>query len=384
MSSEFRQAVISRTGACLLSLVLVLFLAGCSLGDVQMPAPPAGVAADRSVGTVMAVPNPIPHSLEGREECFTCHAIGAVDAPPVPPDHEEEVTLCTTCHAVWLAPAIAAAAPPAIPHPVEDRQDCLVCHKVGTADAPRIPDNHDGLTGDICQTCHTQMTEISQDSEEEGPVAEIPSIPHGLEGFSACTSCHAEGGSGVPRMPDDHEGRTDDICSACHQPLAEGSEVITTPPAETATVEATETPTVEPTGMPTMEPTETPTAEATEATETPTAETPTVEVTEATKTPTAETPTVEVTEATETPSPATGDATNGETLYGGSCAVCHGPAGEGTSIAPDPINDEDLLAELSDEDLITIMREGVEGKMPAQSGLDDEELLDLVAFLRSW
>jgi mono/diheme cytochrome c family protein len=91
-----------------------------------------------------------------------------------------------------------------------------------------------------------------------------------------------------------------------------------------------------------------------------------------------------VTEATETPSPATGDATNGETLYGGSCAVCHGPAGEGTSIAPDPINDEDLLAELSDEDLITVMREGVEGKMPAQSGLDDEELLDLVAFLRSW
>jgi predicted CXXCH cytochrome family protein len=326
---------------------------------------------------VVAVPNPIPHSLEGREECFTCHAIGAVDAPPVPPDHEEEVTLCTACHAVWLAPAIAAAAPPAIPHPVEDRQDCLVCHKVGTADAPRIPDNHDGLAGDICQTCHTQATEISEGGEEEGPVVEIPSIPHGLEGFSACTSCHAEGGSGVPRMPDDHEGRTDDICSACHQPMAEGLEMTMTPTAEIPTAEpteATETPTAEPT-----EATETPTAEVTEETETPT-----VEATEATETATAETPTAEATEATQTPAPVTGDPANGETLYGERCAVCHGPSGEGTSIAPDPINDEDLLAELSNEDLITIMREGVEGAMPAQSGLDDEELLDLVAFLRSW
>jgi cytochrome c5 len=249
--------------------------------------------------------------------------MGAVDAPAVPPDHEDDVTLCTTCHAVWLAPVIAAAAPPAIPHPVEGREDCLVCHNLGTADAPRMPDNHDGLTGDVCQTCHTQMSQIGQGDGEESPVAEIPLIPHALEGFSACTSCHAEGGSGVPRMPEDHEGRTDNTCSACHEPADEASRLTPAP--------------------------ETPTAEA-----------------------------------AETPALATGDATNGEILFGENCAVCHGSEGEGAAIAPEPINDEDLLAELSDEDLITVMREGVEGKMPARPDLEDQELVDLVAFMRSW
>ena len=319
-----RAAILKQTGAFLVSMFLVLILAGCSLGEAMMPAPPPGVAAERAAGTVVAVPNPIPHTLEGRAYCFTCHAIGAVDAPAVPPDHEEAVTLCTTCHAVWLASAVAAA-PPAIPHPVEGHEDCLVCHKVGTADAPRMPDNHDGLAGDICQTCHTQVAEIAQGGEEETPVAGIPSIPHALEGFSACTSCHAEGSSDVPRMPEDHEGRTDNLCSACHKPGAEGSEM--------APSQAPETPTAE---------------------------------------------------AIETPALVTGDVANGEMLYGQKCAVCHGAAGEGTAIAPEPINDADLLAELPDADLITIILEGIEGKMPGRSDLDEQELLDLVAFVRSW
>lgn len=323
MRVGFRLPAISqRTGALLLAVLLAFVLAGCSLGEARMPAPPAGVAAERAAGTVIAVPNPIPHTLDGREDCFTCHAIGAVDAPAVPPDHEDEVTLCTTCHAVWLAPVIVGATPPVIPHSVQDRGDCLSCHKLGTADAPRIPDNHDGLAGDICRTCHTQMAEITGAGEEEMPVAGIPSIPHALERFSACTSCHAEGASGVPRMPEDHEGRTDDICSACHKPADETSEMISTVVPEGSTA--------------------------------------------------------------ETPATITGDPVNGEAVYGGKCAVCHGPEGEGAAIAPEPINDDDLLAELSDEDLFTIIREGIEGKMPARSDLDDQELLDLVAFMRSW
>jgi predicted CXXCH cytochrome family protein len=326
MRPVFKRAVIPRqTCASLISLFLVLVLGGCSLGEAMLPAPPTGVAADRAAGTVVAVPNPIPHTLEGREDCFVCHAMGAVDAPAIPPNHEDDVTLCTACHAVWLAPVIAAAAPPAIPHQVEGREDCLVCHNLGTADAPRMPDNHDGLAGDICQTCHTQMSEVGQGGGAEVPVVEIPLIPHALEGFSACTSCHAEGGSGIPRMPENHEGRTDNLCSACHKPAAEVSGV--TPPV---------------------------------APETPTAE------------------------AAETPALAAGDAANGEILFGTNCAVCHGSGGEGAAFAPEPINDKELLAGLSDEDLITIMHEGLEGRMPARSNLDAQELLDLVAFIRNW
>jgi cytochrome c5 len=294
-----------------IGLALMLSLVGCSLGEAVMPNPPPGVAADRSAGMVAPVPAPIPHSLEGRDECFTCHAVGAVDAPPVPADHDEDVTLCTTCHAVWLAPAIAAAAPPAIPHEVEDRGDCLVCHKLGTADAPRVPDNHDGLTGDICQTCHSSVGEITGESEETREVvAEAPRIPHPLEGFAACTECHEEGGAGIPQFPPDHQGRTDDVCSACHQPATEVS--------------------------PELSP------------------------------------------------GAGGDAANGQTVFTSNCAPCHGSTGQGTSIAPDALNDADFLAGLTDDDLTTVIRTGVEGRMPPFSDLSEQDVLDLLAFLRSW
>jgi cytochrome c553 len=324
-----------RAAELLVGLVLTLGLVSCSLGEAVMPNPPTGMPADRSAGLVAPVPAPIPHSLERREECFGCHAIGAVDAPPVPADHEQDVTLCTTCHAMWLAPAIAAAASPAIPHEVAGREDCLVCHKQGTGDAPRIPDNHNSLTGDLCQTCHTQMAEIAGSSEEEAPVAEIPPIPHGLEGFSACTQCHEEGGAGIPRFPDDHKGRTDDLCAACHSPAAEVSEATSTPEPTATAAEATSMP--EPTAAP-----------------------------------------------TETQPGAVGDSDNGEVLYASRCAVCHGPEGEGTAIAPEGINDALLLEELTDKDLAQIIREGLAGRMPPSPNFSDQEVLDLVAFLRSW
>lgn len=311
-----------RSGRLLIGLILALSLVGCSLGEAVMPSPPTGVPADRSVGVVAPVPAPIPHSLEGRDQCFGCHAIGAVDAPPVPADHEQDVTLCTTCHAVWSVSAVASAASPAIPHEVEGREDCLVCHKLGTADAPRTPDNHDGLTSDSCQTCHTQMAEIAGVAEAEMTVAEIPPIPHGLEGFGACTQCHEEGGDGIPRFPDDHAGRTDDLCTACHRPAEEGEVSM---------------PTAEPTGI-----------------------------------------------ATEVPSAQTGDAANGQVIFDTSCAGCHGSDGVGTSIAPAALNDATLLGQLTDEDLATAIREGVANKMPAFANLSDQEILDLIALMRSW
>ncbi len=223
MKLRFTTRVMWRqTITCLAGMMLVLTLASCSLGEAELPSLPPGAVADRSAGIVVAVPAPIPHTLEGREECFTCHAIGAVDAPPVPADHDQDVTMCNTCHAVWLAPAIAAAAPPAIQHELDGRADCLTCHKLGTADAPRVPDNHAGLTTAICLTCHTSVGELTNlGSGAAAPMPEAPSIPHPLEGFSACTQCHGGGGPGIPALPDDHEGRTDDQCSACHRASAE-------------------------------------------------------------------------------------------------------------------------------------------------------------------
>ena len=47
------------------------------------------------------------------------------------------------------------AGAPAIPHPVEGRQDCLSCHAQGVQEAPKIPADHTGLPNNRCQACHT-------------------------------------------------------------------------------------------------------------------------------------------------------------------------------------------------------------------------------------
>jgi cytochrome c5 len=301
----------------LAGMVLVLALASCTLGEAEMPSVAPGAAADRSAGMVAPIPAPIPHALDGRQECFACHAIGAVDAPPVPAGHDQDVTLCSTCHAVWLAPVIAAVAPPAVRHELEGREDCLTCHKLGTADAPRVPDNHSGLTSSICTTCHTSVGEIAGVGDEAAPIPDAPSIPHSLEGFGACTQCHGVGGPGIPLLPDDHEGRTDDLCSACHRPAAAA-------PADALA-------------------------------------------------------------AGEGAAPfSADDAARGQELFATNCAVCHGPSGEGTSIAPSALNDAALLGQRTDEDLAEAIREGVADKMPPFPELSDEDLQDLIALHRSW
>lgn len=46
------------------------------------------------------------------------------------------------------------AGAPAIPHMVEGRQDCLSCHAQGVQGARKIPADHTGLPNDRCEACH--------------------------------------------------------------------------------------------------------------------------------------------------------------------------------------------------------------------------------------
>jgi mono/diheme cytochrome c family protein/nitrate/TMAO reductase-like tetraheme cytochrome c subunit len=43
-----------------------------------------------------------------------------------------------------------------------------------------------------------------------------PSIPHSLTGFAPCLNCHGSGG--IKPVPQDHAGRTEEICQVCHKP----------------------------------------------------------------------------------------------------------------------------------------------------------------------
>jgi cytochrome c5 len=212
-----------RSTSTLVSVVLLLAisLVGClpTLGETVMPHPPTAAAPPTALPVVAPVPPPIPHSVEGaREDCLLCHAVGAVEAPPVPADsdHQETVDLCSTCHALLPEPAPSTLAPPDISHDLVGREDCLMCHKLGIALAPRIPDNHIGLPVDICQTCHLAAPGVSL-PEETPEVGMLPSqVPHPVENRTDCRLCHETGVGGAPQFPTDHVDRANEVCLICH------------------------------------------------------------------------------------------------------------------------------------------------------------------------
>jgi len=71
-------------------------------------------------------------------------------------------------------------------------------------------------------------------------------------------------------------------------------------------------------------------------------------------------------------------------LFTANCAICHGPNGEGTAIAPQALNSAAFLEEVEDGDLATTIRMGVTSGMPPFPKLGDQDVLDLIALLRSW
>jgi cytochrome c-type protein NapB len=312
-------------------LFLVVALAGClpTLGETVMPEPPTAPPPPTALPVVAMVPPPIPHTVEeARQDCLLCHAMGAVEASPIPADanHEEaEELLCRTCHALLPQPAPPAIAPPAIPHDLVGREDCLMCHKMGIAYAPRIPDNHSGLPVGLCQTCHKAAPTMPLPEETRVAGVMPPQVPHPLEGRTDCRLCHETGVGGAPQFPPDHVDRANEVCLVCH----------------VAASEPTEAP---------VSPTEEPTTTPTEAMS------------------------------------AAGDVTKGVTLYATHCAACHGDQGQGTAIAKEPLNSATFLASRSDEDLRQAVADGVPGTaMSSYSNkLSSKDIADIIAFFRSW
>lgn len=75
----------------------------------------------------------------------------------------------------------------------------------------------------------------------------------------------------------------------------------------------------------------------------------------------------------------------GGKLYSVACATCHGPAGQGTRMAP-ALNAQSFLSQTNDQAIKMIIAQGVpDTRMPAWGGrLTDAELNSLVSFLRAW
>ena len=86
---------------------------------------------------------------------------------------------------------------------------------------------------------------------------------------------------------------------------------------------------------------------------------------------------------------AKGDAAAGKELFTKRCAMCHGPDATGdTPIAKAlgatiPDYRSKTVQDMTDADLKKQITEG-KGKMPAQSGLSDDDIANLIAFIRTF
>ncbi|MBI3806920.1 MAG: cytochrome c [Nitrospirae bacterium] len=88
-------------------------------------------------------------------------------------------------------------------------------------------------------------------------------------------------------------------------------------------------------------------------------------------------------------SAASGDPTKGKVLYANNCLICHGEHGKGDgligeSLHPPPTNLTGSQARAkSDKDLLTVIREG-RATMPAwKNRLNDQDIQNLLAYIRS-
>jgi len=175
-------------------VLLTLWIAGCTGGTT-------------STTENRVTPPVIPHTLVARSDCLLCHVGGVAGAPAMPDYHlglQNET--CTVCHKTAARPSPTATStlqPVATPSP--------------TQPAAATPTLAPGVTPSPTQVLPPTPTYTSPPTPTAAS-ASPPTIPHSLEGRGQCLTCHGSGLAGIPQVPTDHQGRTNETCTLCHQP----------------------------------------------------------------------------------------------------------------------------------------------------------------------
>jgi cytochrome b subunit of formate dehydrogenase len=198
-------------------------------GPVFAPLTPTPVAT--LAGGNQTIGAPMPHPVQGQEQCETCHGPNGI--VPQPADHEgRPVESCLICHKPGPAATPGAvAAAPAITHAVQGREQCDLCHDGPDSLVP-LPVDHAGRDNATCQVCHKPAGQAA--TSEQGMPKPIPhSITEPI--YQDCSPCH--GPDGVRPAPANHADFAGDSCTACHEPAAG-----TATPAAGTTSEAATTP----------------------------------------------------------------------------------------------------------------------------------------------
>jgi hypothetical protein len=199
------QQVTRRVGLALAALVAVFLIPALTAAQISPPA--------------------IPHSLEGRDACLACHETGIAGAPQIPADHSGRTNdMCRGCHQPASATGVVSATVSATAEASATVTVEATPTAVGTL--PALPVPHPLAGHEDCLQCHTSPEATAV------PAGGPPAIPHTLVGREKCLACHQEGIGGAPRIPDDHAGRTNDVCQACHQPSQVPAPPAPPPPSE--------------------------------------------------------------------------------------------------------------------------------------------------------
>lgn len=84
----------------------------------------------------------------------------------------------------------------------------------------------------------------------------------------------------------------------------------------------------------------------------------------------------------------TGDPGRGETLFAANCATCHGPEAAGTATGPPLVHEYYVPSHHADAAFHLAVQRGVQphhwdfGPMPPVPGLDQEDVTDIIAYVR--
>ncbi len=169
------------------------------------------------------------------------------------------------------APEVSTPAPtperaPPITHSVQGREECLICHFTGIASSPQVPEHHRGRTNEMCTACHQPAGARPAGAGTPAPVVQPPSVPHAVAGREACLACHGSGVPGIEQVPADHKGRGEQKCTVCHAAtVAAPSPTPGTPAAPSPTAPPPPAPVLTPTPAPPPAATPRPTPPATPA-----------------------------------------------------------------------------------------------------------------------
>jgi cytochrome b subunit of formate dehydrogenase len=187
------------------------------------PTPRAGAPAP----TLSAAAKPLPDDHVGRTTCNDCHAKNI--GPNLPADHAGRTdATCSACHKLGTAPAAptsaATSAPATKPAVATAAPTSAPATKPAATAAPATAPATSAAPGTAPTTSAAPGTAPATKPAAATAAATAPAssagpkpIPADHTGRTTCTVCHETGAVG-PKSPDDHAGRTDAMCVACHKP----------------------------------------------------------------------------------------------------------------------------------------------------------------------